>query len=157
MRETIQMSKNKPYNKKTPLLCPQMALNTIFISDLEVVVERRACICTKIEILLKSRRLHASTGTSKCSTGTKSVLVFHSLGVPVPIYWVMVPPPHCMWVPVPVSVVPVQLPLQPATFHCSTTWGFSIAAFVNNDDLHLFSGNKTLQKLCMGLEKPAHA
>ena len=33
-----------------------MALNTILISDLEVVVERRACPCTKIEIMLKSHR-----------------------------------------------------------------------------------------------------
>ena len=33
-----------------------MALYTILISDLEVVVERRACPCTKIEILLKSHR-----------------------------------------------------------------------------------------------------
>ena len=61
--------------------------------------------------------LHAATGTNKCGTGTKSVLVLHCLGVPVPVYWVTVPLPHCMWVPLPVGVVPVPLPLQIAPLH----------------------------------------
>ena len=58
------------------------------------------------------KRFHVGTGTSKCGTGTKSVLVLHYLGVPVPVYMVSVPLPHCMWVPVPISVVSVPLPLQ---------------------------------------------
>ena len=112
-------------------------------------------------------RYQKCTGTRKCGTNTKSVLVLHCLGVPVPVYWVPVPLPHCMWVPVPlphcmwvpvpVSVVPVPLPLQIAPLHCNTTQGPSIAVVINNDDLHLFSRIKPLQNLCAGLEKPAHA
>ena len=73
-----------------------MALNTILISDLEVVVERQECPCTKIEILLKSHR--------------------DCMLVPVPVYWVPVPLPHCMWVPVPVCVVSIPLPPRPLLF-----------------------------------------
>ena len=101
--------------------------------------------------------LHAGTGTSKCGTGTKSVLVLHCLGVSVPVYWVPVPLPHCMWVTVLVSVVLVPLPLKIAPLHCNTNQGPSTAAVINSDDLHLFSRIKPLQNLCTGLEKPAHA
>ena len=52
-----------------------MGLNNILLSDLEVVVERRACPCTKIGILLKSRRY--------CMLVSVPVSV-----VPVPkVYW----------------------------------------------------------------------
>ena len=127
-----------------------MGLNTILISDLEVVVERRACPCTEFEIMLKSRK-------------------------------------DCMLVSVPVSVVRYQKCTgtpQPwgtgtsaslhvgtgtsefgtgttasatAPIHCSITRGLSRMVVINSDDLHLFSGIKPLQKLCSGLEKPAHA
>ena len=64
------------------------------------MVERRAYPCTKIGILLKSRK--------NCML----VPVYCCFGVPVPVYLVSVPLPHCMWVPVPLCVVPVPLPLQ---------------------------------------------
>ena len=39
--------------------------------------------------------------------------------------------------------------------HRSTTRGFSTAATINCNDLHLFSGHEPLQKVCTELEKPA--
>ena len=42
-----------------------------------------------------------------------------------------------------------------APSHRNTTWGFSTAAAINRNDLHLFSGHEPLQKVCMKLEKPA--
>ena len=128
-----------------------MGLNTILLSDLNVVVERRAYPCTKIGILLKSCRYCMLVPVPV------SVVPVPVSVVPVPVYWVPVPLPHCMWVPVPVSVVPVPLPLQIAPLHYNTTQGPSTAAVINSDDLHLFSGIKPLQNLCTGLEKPAHA
>ena len=58
------------------------------------------------------QKLHVGTGTSKCGTGTKSVLVLCCFGVPIPVYLVQVPIVYCMWVPVPLCVVPIPLPLQ---------------------------------------------
>ena len=42
-----------------------------------------------------------------------------------------------------------------APSHRSITRGFSIAAAINCNDLHLFSRNEPLQKVCTELEKPA--
>ena len=39
----------------------------------------------------------------------------------------------------------------------NTTRGFSTAAAINHNDLHLFSGHEPLQKVCTKLEKPAQA
>ena len=44
-----------------------------------------------------------------------------------------------------------------ALSHRSTTRGFSTAATINRNDLHLFSGHEPLQKVCTELEKPAQA
>ena len=42
-----------------------------------------------------------------------------------------------------------------APLHRSTTWGFSTAAVINSDDLHLFSGHEPLQK-CARNSKNLH-
>ena len=42
-----------------------------------------------------------------------------------------------------------------APSHRSTTRGFSTAAAINRNDLHLFSRHEPLQKVCTELEKPA--
>ena len=65
-----------------------------------MVVERRAYPCTKIGVLLKSRK--------NCML----VPILYCFRVPIQVYLVPVPLPHCMWVLVPLCVVPVPLPLQ---------------------------------------------
>ena len=90
-----------------------MGLNTILLSDLESGGRKTSVPLHQDWNSAQIRqRLHVSTGTSKCGTGTKSVLVPHFMWVPIPVYLVPIPLPHCMWVPVPVSVVPIPLPLQ---------------------------------------------
>ena len=123
-----------------------MGLNTILISDLEVVVERQACPCTKIEILLKSHR--------------------DRMLVPVPVSVVSVPKVH--WYSTALgyryhyigtgtiaslhvgtgtskcgtsTIASITAPL-----HYSTTRGLSTVAVIDNDDLHLFYGTKPLRK-----------
>ena len=44
-----------------------------------------------------------------------------------------------------------------APSNCNTTQGFTTAAAINRNDLHLFSGHELLQKVCTELEKPALA
>ena len=44
-----------------------------------------------------------------------------------------------------------------APSHCNTTQGFTTAAAINRNDLHLFSEHEPLQKVCTELEKPAQA
>ena len=132
-----------------------MALNTFPISDLEVVVERRVCPCTKIEILLKCHR--------------------DCMLVPVPISVVPVPKVYWYSTALGTSILGTSTTASlhvgtgtsmcgtgttasvTAPLHYSTTRGLSTAVVINSDDLHLFSRIKPLQKMCPGLEKPAHA
>ena len=69
-------------------------------------------LAPRLEFCSNLVKLTCCTSTSKCGTGTKSVLVLCCFGVPVPVYLVPVPKVYCMWVPVPLYVVPVPLPLQ---------------------------------------------
>ena len=99
-------SKDKTLESELPQLCPKVGLNTILISDLKVVIERRACPCTKIEIPLKSCKDHMLVPVLVSVVPVPKVNWYsNSLGVSVPLL-------HCMWVPVPVSVVLVPLPPQ---------------------------------------------
>ena len=67
------------------------------------------------------QKLHVGTGTSKCGTGTKSVMVLHCLGVPVPVYLVPVPLPlqlHLFTVALP-EASRQQLPSTTMIYICS--------------------------------------
>ena len=128
-----------------------MGLNTILISDLEVVVKRRACPCTKIEILLKSCRdcmlvpvqvwyrykkctgtpQPWGTGTNIFGTGTTTSL---HVGTGTSKCGIG-------------TTAPTTTPL-----HCSTTRGLSTAVVINSDGLHLFSEIKPLQKCARDLK-----
>ena len=44
-----------------------------------------------------------------------------------------------------------------APSHRNTTRGFTTAAAINRNDLHLFSEHEPLQKVCTELEKPAQS
>ena len=118
-----------------------MGLNIILLSDLEVVVERRAYPCTKIGILLKSRK--------DCMLVPVLVSV-----VPVPkVYWCSIALGywyryHClMHVDTGTSKCGTGITTSAiAPLHRSTTQGFSTAAAINSDDLHLFFGHEPLQK-----------
>ena len=103
----------KTLESKLLQLCPKVGLNIILISDLEVGIERRACPCTKIEIPLKSCRDRMLVLVPVSVVPVSKVHWYsNNLGVPVPLSLVSVPLLHCMWVSVPISVVPVPLPPQ---------------------------------------------
>ena len=53
MRKTPKL-RAKTLESELPQFYPKVGLNTIHISDLEVGIKRRACLCIKIEIPLKS-------------------------------------------------------------------------------------------------------
>ena len=100
MRKTLSFYETKTLESKTAPLHPSFSFYTIFLCKLELVVEGRACPCTEVGILLKSRKNY--------------VLVPVPLSVvPVPgtgTTWLLVI--SCFGVPVPVCLVPVPLPLQ---------------------------------------------
>ena len=81
------------------------------------------------------QRSHVGTGTGKCGTSTKSALVLHSLGVPAQ-----------PWGTGTTIFGTGTIASATAPLHCSTTRGLSTAAVIDNDDLHLFSGTKSLRK-----------
>ena len=112
MRKVLHKFLAKTFESEPPQFFPQVGLNTILISDLEVVIERRARPCTKIEIPLKFCKDCVLVSVPFSVVPVPNRLVLHSLWVPVLVNVVPVPLLYCMWVPVPAIVVLEPLPPQ---------------------------------------------